>query len=346
MGAFTSPAVRRDAPPCWFPLAHAEAIIAHPGLALAGVTDSDPQAAARAAAAFGKAPVFADLAAMLSAATPDLLCIATRTNGRAALMQQAIHSGVRALHVEKPLCNSMAELAELESLLADRDVCCTFGAIRRLMSPYRAALAHIETGALGGLREIQIQFGEAALCWSHPHSIDLLLFAAGDRAIVDVSAILGEVETGEGPHDVHNDPLVHSVTVRFEGGLIGRITRVPGADVVLACQSGALSVEADGHRTSLLARSEDATYPVWRPWPHPPSHAPGGTLAALSQLVECLDGNPDALAANAIIKRDILRGQRLLFAILQSHEQGGSPVAPADVSPEWRIMGITDGRPA
>lgn len=344
MGAFTSPAVRRDAPACWFPLAHAEAIAAHPGLHLAGLTDNDTEAAARAAAAHGNPPVFPDVGALLAATSPALLCVATRTLGRADIIEQALDAGVRALHVEKPLCNSMAELAALETRFAAGDHFLTLGAIRRFMAPYRAALAHVQSGAMGDLREIQIQFGETSLCWSHPHSIDLLLFAAGNRAIRDVSAVLGDIETGSHPHEIRNDPLVHSVTVRFHDGLIGRITRVPGADMMLACQTGALSVEADGHRLRALYTGPDAAYPAWQDWPLPPQANQAGTLAALTQLVDCLDGKADAIAANAVVKRDILLGQRLLFAILQSNEQHGTPVELHSLSNDWYIAGLTHGK--
>ncbi len=344
MGAFTSPAVRRDAPACWFPLAHAEAIAAHPGLTLAGLTDSDPAAAQRAANAFGSPPIFSDLPALLVATRPELLCVATRTLGRAAIIEQAVASGIRMLHVEKPLCNSMQELSLLQSLLTHDDMHVTFGTIRRLMPPYQAAFAHVASGALGKLLEVQVNLGSGALCWTHPHSIDLLLFATGGRAVQDVSATLGPVETGSHPHEVRNDPEVVSVTIRFEDACVGRITRAPGADLILACEKGALAVEADGHRTRLLAGGEGSTYPAWAPWPDAAPPAEAGTLAALKQLVDCLDGSAEARSANATIKHDMLRGQHLLFAILQSNEQGGAPVLPEDVADDWCIWGQSHGK--
>ena len=49
MGAFTSEGVRKFAPECWFPLAHAEAIEAADGLDLVALCDPSEEGLARAA---------------------------------------------------------------------------------------------------------------------------------------------------------------------------------------------------------------------------------------------------------------------------------------------------------
>lgn len=343
MGAFTSAGVRAHAPACWFPLAHAEAVAAHPGLDLVAVADVDAAAAARAAAAHGAPRWFTDPIAMLEATRPELLCLATRTPGRAALIEAAVAAGVAALHVEKPLCSSVAELRALEALFARADVHVTWGAIRRLMAPYRMALARAERGGIGPLLEATVHMGAGALFWAHPHSFDLLLAAAGDRELLDVAAVLDGVE-GEALR-IGSDPAVVAVTLRFSGGLVGRITRQPGCDWVLAGAAGALAVEADGHRLRCLSTPEGAGYPEWSAL-EVAADGPGGTLAALVQLTGCLDGDAAALAANARWKRDLLMAQRLLFATVESDRQGSRPVAPDDVPDDMVVEAITAGRPA
>lgn len=347
MGAFTSPGVRAHAPACWFPLAHAEAVVAHPGLELVAVADVHADAAARAAQAHGAPRWFTDPLAMLAEVTPELLCLATRTPGRAALIEAAVAAGVSALHVEKPLCNSVAELARLEALFARDDVLVTWGAIRRLMAPYRAALAEAASGRHGRLLEVSVHMGAGALFWAHPHSLDLLLFAAGGREVLDVAAVLEGVEAAPGePLRILSDPAVVSVTLRFADGLVGRITRQPGCDLVLVGETGAIAVEADGHRLMRLSTAAGEGYPAWRPVPQPAGDAPGGTLAALCELAAGLDGDAAALAANAAWKLDILVAQRLLFACVASHLQGGRPVAPGDVPAGFVIEAVTGGRHA
>lgn len=347
MGAFTSPGVRAHAPACWFPLAHAEAIAAHPALDLVAVADIDADAAQRAAAAHGAPRWFANPVAMLEETRPELLCLATRTPGRAALIEAAAAAGVRALHVEKPLCSSVAELARLEVLLGRDDMHLTWGAIRRLMAPYRVALAEAASGRHGRLLEVLVHMGAGALFWTHPHSFDLLLFAAGGREVVEVSALLDGVESAPGePLRTVSDPAVVAVTVRFADDLIGRITRQPGCDLVLAGETGAVAVEADGHRLQRLSAPEGAGYPAWTGLQMPRDSGPGGTLAALAQLTACLDGDSAALAANAAWKREILLAQRLLFACVESHRRGGAPVRPGEVPGGLVVEAVTGGRAA
>ncbi len=346
MGAFTSAGVRAHAPACWFPLAHAEAVNAHAGLELVAVADLDAGAAERAAAAHGAPRWFTDPLAMLAETRPELLCLATRTPGRAQLIEAAVGSGVRALHVEKPLCNSVAELVRLEALFARDDLYLTWGAIRRLMAPYRAALSEWESGRYGRLLEAAVHMGAGALFWTHPHALDLILFAAGGSEVEDVAAVLDGVEPAGDALHVRSDPEVVVATVRFAGGMVGHIGRRPGCDLVLAGETGAVAVEADGHRLQRLTTADGEAYPEWRQLPPPAGGAPGGTLAALVQLTGCLDGDQGSLAANARWRRDILMAQRLLFACVASARAGGRPVRPAEVPARLVIDARTGGRAA
>ncbi len=339
MGAFTSDAVRRFAPPCWLPLAHAEAIRNHPALRLAALADTQADALERAAAHYGVAHTYLDPRRMIDDVRPSLAGIATRTIGRADILAHAVAAGTRALHVEKPLCNSMRELGALEALFAPEDVFITYGTIRRLLAPYRAAIEAVQSGRWGDLLEVQVNLGRGALYWTHPHSVDLLLYAAGGRAVESVSARLSGVEHGSHALEVESDPVVESASVWFTGGVEGRITRSPGSDLVLSCTGGQIAVEADGRTVTSYAPEGDDPYSVRRTLGSALTpDAPGGTLAPVSQLVACLQGDAAALTANAALKQDILLGQRILFAMVQSHAQAGRAVVPSEVDPGWSVL--------
>jgi predicted dehydrogenase len=336
MGAFTSPWVRAHAPACWFPLAHAEAITAHPSLKLSALADTNVDNLARAAQQYSVARTYEDPLKLIEEVRPALMGIATRTIGRADIIQAAVAAGTRALHVEKPLCTSSAELAALEKLLARDDVFVTFGAIRRHMQPYIAARNFVLSGALGELLEVQANMGNAPLYWAHPHSVDLLLFANQGAAVQSVSARLSGVER-EG-NAVASDPCIVSAELLFNNGVIGRITRSPGCDLIFSCSKGAITVEADGAET-FIYEARDGGYHRRFAWTAPDasdaSPAPGGTLAAMTQLVSCLDGNLSARTANAIVKHDIMAGQRMMFAMVQSDRDGVA--VSLDALEDWTI---------
>jgi predicted dehydrogenase len=351
MGAFGNPLMRRHSPGFWFPIAHAEAFAAAEGVELAALCDPSPEALVRAGEHYGIERRFADHAALLAEGAPDLAGIATRTPGRAAIIEDFVAAGTRALHVEKPLCSSPAELARLEPILERGDVFMTLGALRRHLPPWREALARARSGMFGALRAAYYEGGEAALLWSHPHSVDCILFAASGRRVEAVEARLGPVER-EGMR-VLNDPVVLAANIWFEGGLSGHITRFPGTDFRLACETGKLAVLNNGREFWQSGRDPRAeAAPDGDPYPEqvfvdfPETAGPTGALVPIGQLVGALRGDPEARARNAEVRRDIVTGQRILFAMVQSHLEGGRAVALEEVDPALFLEGRTGALPA
>lgn len=339
MGAVTSEAMRRFAPAAWMPLSHAEAVVAQPSLELVGVCDVEPGMLASAAARFG-VPGYADYRELLDALRPELVTVATRTPERPDIIAAAVAAGARALHLEKPLCNSVAQLAQLEALFADPRLACTFGTLRRYMPIYRRALALVGGEDFGGLNQVQVNMGKAPLLWTHPHSLDLLLFFAGDRPVKSVSARFAEGSVERQGSRLDGDPVVVSVLFEFDDGLTGLIGQTGGCDVILAGSNGTIAVESDGRRLRIRGSEGDDAY--WdRHRLEEAEVGPGGTRLALDRLVAGLNGNATQVLAD---KRAILAGQRLLLACGQSHLAGGAAVDPDELDPDLVITGRSGNR--
>ena len=335
MGAFTSEGVRKFAPDCWFPLAHAEAIQAAEGVELVALCDASDDNLARAAKEYGVSRTYADHAAMLADGAPHLVGIATRTIGRTAIIADCHAAGTRAFHIEKPICNSMAELAQLESLFAQPDTFVTLGAVRRHFAIYKEAVARAAGGDFGALLEARVDMGVGPLYWTHPHSVDLILLAAAGRKVEAVQARLGEVERDG--DIIRNDPQILSADVWFEDGFVGHIGRAPGIDFRLACENARISVLNDGHSLWQATMRDDDPYPEPSRQDFTAPDGPQGALAPITLLAACLDGDEAAQAANAALKADILLGQRILFAMVQSHLEGGCPVSLDAIDPALLI---------
>lgn len=347
MGAFTAEVIRRHAPACWFPLSHAEAIRQHVRLDLRALCDLDAGALARAATAHSGTATYSDAHRLFDEVRPRLVGIATRTVGRAQLMADAVDRGVRALHVEKPLCNSAQELAALCALMERADVFVTYGAIRRFFPIYRLAKQLADSGRYGALREIRVSMGSGTLFWTHPHSIDLILFAAGSRSVVGVQARLAEIVTAGDAVHIESDPKVVSATVYFGDGVAGHITQALGSDLVLSCTDAEIVVRADGGQLTIHTVRNGGIYPTSEPFDGDmPAVGLGGTLAPVAQLVDCLDGDAQAIDQNAGIKRDILKGHGIAFAMLQSHLEGSRVVLPDAIDPAMFVYARTGGRHA
>lgn len=345
MGAFTSDSVRTFAPACWLPLSHAEAIKSHPRLALKALSDIDPGMLTQAVEKYQVEQHFSKPLDLLNEIRPALVGIATRTIGRADLMLSAIAAGTRAIHAEKPLCNSVSELNALRTVLEREDVFVTYGAIRRFLGIYQRARALADSGQYGALREIRVNLGSAPLFWTHPHSIDLLLFGAGNRRAVGVQAYLADVVSETSRIRIESDPRVITASIYFEDGVVGHITQALGSDFVLSCENAEIVVRADGSDMGIYSVGE-GIYPTMKPQLDVATQEIGGTLAPISQLVACIDGDLDSIAKNAIVKRDILAGQQIAFAMLQSHLEGSRIISLFDVDPEIVILARTGGRHA
>lgn len=345
MGAFTNDLITRYAPSCWLPLSHAEAISIHPRLRLTALSDVDAEALARAADKYRVLRRYSDSRALLDTERPPLLGIATRTVGRADLISHAAGVGTRAIHAEKPLCNSVAELQALRALFERNDFFVTWGAIRRYFDIFREARALADSGRYGPLREMRVKLGSAPLFWTHPHSIDLLLFGAGERRLAGVQARLADVSSEGASTTVVSDPRVISASLYFEDGVAGHITQALGSDFILSCADAEISVRNDGMSIEINA-VRSGIYPETLVHEHTPGAGPQGSFAPVSMLVGCLEGDTGSIAANTVIKRDILAGQQAAFAMLQSHLEGSRIVDPLATDPAMVIYARTGGRHA
>lgn len=345
MGAFTSESVILHSPPCWLPLSHAEAISAHPRLKLKALCDTNPDTLHRAAEKFSIQNRYDNPHDLLQSEKPNVLGLATRTLGRSGLIHAAIEAGTKAIHAEKPLCNSVAELQSLQRLFKSEDVFVTWGAIRRFFGVYRQALSLANSGRYGALREVRVNFGSAPLYWTHPHSIDLLLFAASGKRIEGVQARLDNVVTKGALSCIESDPRIIAASVYFEGGLAGHITQALGSDFVLSCENAEITVRADGATLDVYS-ADGGIYPSFSQLEIEEDFCPTGTLGPISHLVACLDGDLASTILNVEIKRDILKAQSVSFAMLQSHLEGSRVVdaAMSSLDPDITIFARTEER--
>lgn len=338
MGAFTRPTTRSALPPGWLPLAHAEAVVATPGLALVGVCDSDSAARERAATHYG-VPAFADHRTMLAELRPNIACVATRTEPRAQTLVDCAEAGVRGMHAEKPLSRSMEDACRVAAALARADASFTYGALRRYHATYLGAAAQVAAGAIGELRQVVVGFGRRTAMWTHAHSLDAMLFFAGApvRAVqARIAVDLQSVRESGGIPVIDADPTIETGYVAFENGVSGQITQLDGFDILLAGTAGTLRIAADGTRIDLdRAGPSTGGYLTARTSEPASSGQTGGTALALERLCGFLaSGRPDRTALDAAVD-----GQRALFAMLLSGLRDGIEITPGDVPDAMTVTG-------
>ena len=343
MGAFTSESVKKYSPSCWLPLSHIEALISCPYTTLESVCDVNEKLLNEVRSEYKIKNIFKDYKKMLEEIKPDLLTIATRTIDRSNIIKDTINAGVKAIHTEKPFCNSMLQLKELSKLINDNGTFLTYGTIRRYFDIYAKAKKIVDNGDLGDLKEIEINFGPAQLFWGHPHSVDTILFFADTRNVISVEANLSNVIYGEIDDYITSDPNIDEAKIIFDDGCVGKITSRPGMDVTLYCSKGRVVVEGDGRKVLVRKLNDSMAYfensdQVFVS----EKDKDEGTLSAIENLVYKL--NPkiikDQISRN-FDNKHILTGQLILFGFAQSHLDGGIPLGLNDIRTSINVLAKT-----
>ena len=341
IGAFTRPELAARLGPNWLPLSHADAIAQCDGVKLVACCDTDADAARRAARQHGDIGSYSDVKEMLEAEQIDILSIATRTDAREHVIREAVGANVPGIHSEKPLAFSIAQTEETIRPMKTAGTAFTYGALRRYMPVFSKLRDRIRDGAIGELRSITVRFGRGGLLWTHPHSVDLMCFLAGDPPVAWVQASL-ECESNSipGNRTIDSDPVVLSGAVMFENGVVGTIVPEPGLGVDVAGTTGGISVVGDGEWT--LARDFGLARDC-RPldnwcFDHDESTKSGRLLAFERLRDEVLSGSRDERVFDRILEQ-----HGILFAFAQSHFEGGRRVSLDNVDKDLSVTGRANG---
>jgi predicted dehydrogenase len=343
MGAFGSVTATEWTPDFWQPISHLPAIQGCTNTLVVGAADISAQIRARVTATFD-IPCYASADELFADHAIDILTLATRTPEKPKLIRQALAAGVRGFHIEKPLCNTLMELTDLKTLLHDIPV--TYGCLRRYLSPYRNLANIAQNHRLGELTAMQVHSGRGMLYWTHPHSIDMMLMQTEQTPIAVQANFSPTQNITEAPRiSLQEDPFVLGATVFFNGGVTGHITPLAGDDFWTVHEKGALGVMNDG-RALLVRQSRDGDpYPNDKPVSYEVTNS-GGTGAAIDLLSRAMSQDPAAKLEVSRIKNDMFLGQHCLFAMAQSHLQGGSRVNLEDVTGIITLAGLYNGVPS
>lgn len=343
MGAFASETASKWTPDFWQPISHLPAIEVCENMNAVAAADISIQTRKRVEKHF-KIPCYASTEELLLKHTVDILTLATRTPEKPNLIRQALSAGVRGFHIEKPLCNSLSELKELEILL--KNVPVTYGCLRRYLSPYRNLGTIAENSNFGKLTSLQVHMGRAMLYWTHPHSVDLILMQT-DQTPTGIQANFSptKIHSNSDGISIQEDPIVLGATIFFNGNLTGHITQMPGNEFWTIYEKGALRVVNDGR--ALIARQcrNGDPYPTDKTLSYNADYI-GGTSAALDLLNRAICGDLDAKLETDWIKKDMFLGQYCLFAMAQSHFSEGRRIDLKDMMGTIKLEGLYGGVPA
>jgi scyllo-inositol 2-dehydrogenase (NAD+) len=294
-------------PKIWNPYSLEEGIRLQPSMKLRAVCDLNAHAMVSLPINVQK---FLSYESMIGTVRPRFLAVTMRTQGRAAVTNFALENGVKYMHLEKPLCNSKIEILKLRSNFAKHNAMFSYGAIRRYLPPYKLIKKLIETGNFGSLRKITVDYGSETLFWTHPHSIDAILFFIGEYSnleILEINGDLPEVDISSFGTRVVTDPVINNATLRFDNNILVEITSLPTNSISLYCGETQFQIIEDGRR-AIQINSSGTVEVVWD---ESFVTQPLGYASVLKEMSFVVAGKENA--DMRIAMEDAFKGQSILF---------------------------------
>jgi hypothetical protein len=235
-------------PKIWNPYSLKEAIELAPNMKLVSVCDLNINSMMHLPSEIER---FTSYKSMIESIKPDFLAITTRTQERSEIALWALEKGIKMMHLEKPLCSTKSEINHLKRQFSNFDAIFSYGTIRRHLHPYKIIKNLVSSGEFGDLKKIVIKYGKAELFWTHPHSIDLILYLIGDYSEMEVIEINGQVpiiEKRGKDINIVSDPILDSAKLIFDDMVIAEIDSEPSNSVSILFNDCQFHVLEDGRR--------------------------------------------------------------------------------------------------
>lgn len=336
IGAHTSDELRRTLPPFWLPYSHAEAIRAVPEAHLVATCDVSLERAQETALLHGAEAAFSDHRELLEKVRPDILLIATRTEGRTDILCDAADAGVKGVHFEKPLGRSLQDCRKAMSAADAVGMKLSYGTVRRCLEAYRETRRLISEGTIGALQHVIIEMAPQALLWAAPHYLDVITSFVGvtEGAIVQCDMEYPVPSFRDLTLDA--DPVVQAAHICFSNQVRASLLLSKAPYTRLLGETGELQITGKAEQLSLIPYKPEHP-PLIRRQPQLIEFQPhlSGTQHALSRLCAAVLGQGEAPITSA----EVLRSNELGLALAWSGLHEGKKVSISEVPENFSVTG-------
>ena len=321
------------------------------GAKLVAVADPVRPAATELAADFGIPRVYDSYSELLAAEHPQVVSICTPPAFHLDVARAAVASGVAAVHCEKPVATSYADVLEIQQIAEAAGVQLTVNLQRRFEPVHVFARDQIAAGTIGDVVSIEGYCPNLADWGSH--IVDLLLFYLGDQPPVWV---MGQVDVTLNRYVYGAFAETSSLTlIQWANGTNGVILtgREPQTPVLNRQNNLGIIVQGTGGRLDsrgarcLIRRfgAEDVVFDSpfsrdvasWERGVDPAIVA--GTAHAIADLLDCLDtGRPPVLRAEHAVA-----GAEIVFATYESSRSRRRVGLPLEAHDNALLSGLAEG---
>jgi len=336
MGAEPATRLESQVPAGWLPMSHVESLRAVEDINLVALCDKNESVLKRWGSYHGVHDLYSDYRKLIDQVRPDIVTIATRTPVKGEIIRYASRNGVRGIYVEKPIANSIEDCRRILSEVKRANVKLAYGVNRRYHSVYRHARELIRDGEIGEIVEVIVEHGQAQLLWSHPHTVDLILFLTNSTQLLTIQShcLPSTVET-QSKLKVDSDPIIENAYFKFDTGITANIIRLGGHNVKIGGTKGNLVVHANGSFIQVdRKRPQHPAYYLDRQTIHslPDQSA---TVTAMTELTQSIITNSQP----PISHREIELGMQMLMGCVWSHLNGSKLLHADDIPSDLVVTG-------
>ena len=325
----------------FLPYCHAPSYVASPHTELVAGADLHAEQGAIFAKRWGlpEERIYSDYREMLAAEQPDIVSICTTARHRAAMMQNAIEAGVKAIWAEKPITLSLAEADAVIDLSTRKGVVIAVNCSRRHSPFLSEARRMARNGELGELLQITA-YTECYISHNGSHAIDTMRYLVDG----DVEWVFGEMESDE--KAAGEEDLMGNGYLAFDNGVRGYIRSMPTGtapwEFDLIGTEGRVRSLSNGADTQYYrwvpGGLRDEGLPARAPFPLPLS-IQGTGLSVIADLVNAIETGSEPRCS----AEDGRKALEIAVALRESHRQGGLRVDLPIADRSLRILSVEIG---
>ncbi len=313
----------------WIPYSHAAGYTACERTNLIAVSDVDGGKVEQIRQRYDARTGYTDYREMIDREQPDIVSIATRPATHAEMTIYAAEHGVKGIYCEKPLCCSPAEADAMVAACDRHGVAFNYGTQRRYMPMYQKIRDMAHNGELGELECVIGHCGVGAAQWGHTHTTDMLMFLAGDAAVVFAQGSINVTDEDWDGNRLNTDPGITNAYFRFSNGIHAYIVAGSGFEFEISGKKGKLRTQENGTYGQLRQVTEP--WNMLKETPFPDIEHASGTVGGIQDIVDAIDTGRDT-TGNIHLARS---SQEIIFGIIASHRSGGArielPLADRDL---------------
>ena len=275
--------------------------------------------------------------AMLAQEDLDLVSICVWPHLHAQMAIDAVESGVRAIHSEKPMADTWDNARQMAGVAAEKSVQLTFNHQRRFGKPFSMAKDLLKAGEIGDLLRLEAACGD--IYDYGTHYIDMFGFYNQD---LPAKWVMGQI-------DYRTENLVFGATVEnqaialweYENGVFGMIAtgmgdRAIGVHNRLIGTKGIIEVGV-GNVHLRIRQDQGEWKNIDTAGEH--LHGPGYIDRAIADVVTSLE----ARIESELSARRALNATEIIFAVYESSRRRGRVDLPLNIGDNPLVAMVESG---